>query len=151
MTPEELLASLNKRGASVRIDGGYLVVKPESLITPEELEFAAANADAIVSLLRAPVPAEPELPEARIKLDLNRLVLLQQVAEDARRQEDQTIRPPVRRVTFRVGDRYLRLEQLTARDVQSLRDTGHITDEEVSRWLSLQDKTSAKRSSISIF
>lgn len=145
MTPEELLATLRARGASVAIDGGFLVVKPESLITPEELEFAAANSDALVSLLRAQSAAPAEPPEVRIKLDLNRLVELQQLHEDAKRAADAAPRPPVRRVLFRLRDRYLSLEQLTARDVQSLRNSGHITDEEVSRWLALQDKQDTGR------
>lgn len=149
MSIEELFASLRARGADVVVRGGELVVKGS--ITAEELAFATANVEALVALLQPSAQPTPEPMEVRIKRDLNRLVLLQQQYEDARRAAKEAPLPAVRRVRFRLGERYLHLEQLTARDVESLRRTGHITDEEVSRWLALQEKQTTKPKAGAIF
>jgi hypothetical protein len=149
MSVEELFASLRGRGADVTVRGGELVVKGS--LTPEEHEFAKANVEAIVALLQPPTPPTTEPAEVRIQRDLGRLVQLQSLHEDARRAAKEAPLPAVRVVRFRLGERYLHLEQLTARDVESLRRTGHITDEEVSRWLAIQEKQTTKPRAGSIF
>jgi hypothetical protein len=139
VTPDELLVVLKARGAKLTDTGASLNIDPPSLVTPDELAFIQANAEAIADLLRVRDKAGKANEPLSIELDIDAAVTRQREAAEAALLSRM---PPPQKVTrYRnVDGIYVPLHQLTAEDVQRLRRRGSLTDEEAKQWLSRHNK-----------
>lgn len=144
MTPAEFLALVRARGVKIRDQIGKLVLRPLSLLTDSERDYASTNAEPIVALLR-----QEAADQDALSLDLDLSLALDQAQQAEQRSLHAAMPHPPPVVLYRTATGgMLPLSHLSIIDVQRLRKRHALTDDQLRQWLA---RNSAPDSSPFIF